>query len=192
MNDILSLTDDVKTFAKAHVNEARFEHSVRTANMCARLCRFYGLDESLGYLAGVGHDICKDFDDSELLRLSALDGNEISEIEKNKPSLLHGRAASIVLKKEFGIKNSDLLEAVAVHTFGKIDMCDLSKCLYIADKIEPGREHVTDEYLERLFKLSLDKMLLTVIEESISFLKGKGKKVAPETEKLVGYLREKN
>ncbi len=192
MADYLGITEKIDKFARKNVSESRYEHSVRTAKMCARLCRLYGLDESKGYLAGIAHDMCKNLSEEKMIYYASKDGHKISELEMKKTALLHGRAAAVMLRADFGISDEDILQAVAVHTFGQKGMCSLAKCLYIADKIEPGREHVTDEYLERLFKLNLDKMLLTVLNESVEYLGAKGKKVAPETQELIGSLNEKN
>ena len=71
--------------------------------MCARMCRQYGLDSRKGYLAGIGHDMCKDFSDKELIELAARDGFEIIDFERKKPALLHGRAAAVMLREKFKI-----------------------------------------------------------------------------------------
>ena len=67
-------------------------------------------------------------------------------------------------------------------------MCNLAKILFVADKIEPGREHITSSYIKKLLKQNLDDVIKTVLDDNISFLKKKGKKVAPETEMLYASL----
>ena len=42
--DYIEITEEVRKYTEAHVKKSRYEHSVRVAEMCARLCRFYGLD----------------------------------------------------------------------------------------------------------------------------------------------------
>ena len=163
MKDIIELTEEIRIFAQEHVKKSRYEHSIRVAETCARLCRMFALDDDVGYLAGVGHDMCKDFSDQELFYLAAKDGNPIIPYEKRNPALLHGRAAAVLMKEKFGIEDKDILEAVAYHTSGVMGMCDLSKCLFIADKIEPGRPQSTDEYRERLYKMNLDQMFYAVL-----------------------------
>ncbi|MCR5188325.1 MAG: bis(5'-nucleosyl)-tetraphosphatase (symmetrical) YqeK [Treponema sp.] len=185
MKDIIELTEEIRIFAQAHVKKSRYEHSIRVAETCARLCRMFGLDSDIGYLAGVGHDMCKDFSDQELLELAARDGNPIIAYEERNPELLHGRAAAVMMKESFGIEDKDILEAVAYHTSGVMDMCDLSKCLFIADKIEPGRPQSTDEYRERLYKMNLDQMFYAVLYENYSYVLKKGYELFPTTEALV-------
>lgn len=185
MKDIVELTEEIRIFAQEHVKKSRYEHSIRVAETCARLCRMFALDADVGYLAGVGHDMCKDFSDQELFDLAAKDGNPIIPYEKRNPALLHGRAAAVLMKEKFGIEDKDILEAVAYHTSGVMGMCDLSKCLFIADKIEPGRPQSTDEYRERLYKMNLDQMFYAVLYENYSYVLKKGYELFPTTEDLV-------
>jgi nicotinate-nucleotide adenylyltransferase len=185
MKDIIKLTEEIRIFAQEHVKKSRYEHSIRVAETCARLCRMFALDADVGYLAGIGHDMCKDFSDQELFDLAAKDGNPIIPYEKRNPALLHGRAAAVLMKEKFGIEDKDILEAVAYHTSGVMGMCDLSKCLFIADKIEPGRPQSTDEYRERLYKMNLDQMFYAVLYENYSYVLKKGYELFPTTEDLV-------
>lgn len=189
VSDIDLLTEKVRWYVKKSVSEKRYSHSVRTAEMCRKLCALYGLDEKTGYFAGISHDMCKNFKPEQLLSLAKEDGADVSELERKKPSLLHGRAAAVLLKNNFGVTDSSVLEAVANHTFGKTGMCSLAKVLYAADKIEPGREHVTEDYLARLLALSLDGLVKAVLEENIDYLRKKGSAVAQESEKLLESLQ---
>ncbi len=175
------LVEEVRKFTESSVSKQRYEHSLRTAETCSKLCKRFGLEDSKGYFAGLSHDMCKEFSSEELISLALKDGKPLSDLEKQKPSLLHGRAAAILLHKKFLVDDSQILEAVAVHTFGKPGMCELSKVLYVADKIEPGREHITEKYLAKLETLSLDELTCKVLQDNINHLLKKGRKVAPES-----------
>ncbi len=190
MIDYIKKTEEIREFTQEHVKKSRYEHSVRVAQMCARLCRQYGLDSRKGYLAGIGHDMCKDFSDQDLLELAARDGKEILDFDRKKPALLHGRAAAVMLKEKFKVLDQEILEAVANHTSGIIGMCDLTKCLFLADKIEPGRPQSTDEYREGLLALSLDEMLYSVLEENYEYITKKGYEVYPGTREMIEYYAE--
>ena len=97
-------------------------------------------------------------------------------------------ASAALLKKDFGVTDNEILEAVSVHTFGAPDMGNLAKILYVADKIEPGRPQVTEEYLDRLSNLSLDELVIFVLKENIEYLETRGKKISPATRKLLSAL----
>lgn len=175
------LTERVRKLVMESVGEERYKHSVRVAQTCARLCERFGLNEQVGFFVGIAHDMCKDMGEAELLETASRDGNPILKIEKSRPALLHGRAAAVLLKEDWGVDDPEILEAVANHTFGKAGMGDLAKLLYVADKIEPGRENVTPEYTARLMAMTINGMTAAVVSESMDYLKDKGKKIAAET-----------
>ena len=190
MIDYIEKTEEIRAFTQTHVKKSRYEHSVRVAEMCARMCRQYRLDARKGYLAGIGHDMCKDFSDEDLIELASHDGNPIIDFEKKKPSLLHGRAASVLMREKFKIVDPEILEAVANHTSGIIGMCNLTKCLFLADKIEPGRPQSTDEYRENLLAMTLDDMLYSVLEENYEYLTKHCCEIMPGTREMIDYYAE--
>ncbi len=190
MIDYIEKTEEIRAFTQAHVKKSRYEHSVRVAEMCARMCRQYGLDWRKGYLAGIGHDMCKDFSNEELFELAGRDGDEITDFERKKPALLHGRAAAVLLKERFKVYDQEILEAVANHTSGIVGMCDLTKCLFLADKIEPGRPQSTVDYRENLLAMSLDDMLYSVLLENYEYLTNRGYELYPGTIEITEYYKK--
>ena len=82
---------------------------------------------------------------------------------------------------DFGIEDEEIIEAVANHTFGKPGLSNLGILLYVADKIEPGREQVTPEYMERLLKMSLKDMAAFVVKESMDYVSGKKHRLSEAT-----------
>ena len=175
------LFNKISEYTKTVVKESRFEHSERTAKMLADLCKNYGLSEEKGWLAGIAHDMCKDVSDEKLFELARKDGKEISKMEQEMPFLLHGQAAAVRIQEMFGVTDPEIIDAIANHTFGSVDSCDLALLLFVADKIEPGRPQSTDEYRANLMSLSCHGIVLAVLEENIEYLKKRGKTVAPES-----------
>lgn len=192
MMDYDELSKKIEVFVKEHVKKSRFEHSVRVAETCVRLCRKLALDVKKGWFIGIAHDMCKDFPRDELQKLAEKDDMPIFDMEREKPSLFHGRAAAVYLKEEYGVTEQDVLEAIAVHVSGAVGMGDYAKILYIADKTEPGRDHLTAEYRAELMKLSLDGMMYKVINDNYEYIKSQGYCVYPGTEKLIQTLKEGN
>lgn len=187
-NSLDDKIEEIRKYTMAAVNESRYEHSVRTAETCEKLCEKCNIDPKRGYLAGIAHDMCKKMDDDLLMKFASKDGKPITQIEKDKPSLLHGRAAAVKIRQDFGIEDEEIIQAIANHTFGAENLCDLAKILYISDKIEPGREHITKDYLKKLFKLSLNEMVYTVLKENLDYLAKKGKSVSGLTMKFMKEL----
>ncbi len=185
---IKEITEKIRQYTLAAVTKDRYEHCLRTADFAVKLCRKYGVDEDAGYLAGLGHDMCKCMSDVLLISLALHDGYPITEIEKEKPSLLHGRAAAVKLKEDFLVNDTDILQAVACHTFGDSSLGNLGKIIYVSDKIEPGRSYITDDYYKKIAPMSLDKLTSFVITDCLNIQKKKKNKVSSATKAFLKSL----
>ena len=184
------LIQKITKYAEENEKPSRFEHSKRVALLAQRMCGLYGLEPEKGYLAGLFHDICKDMDEGLMTELSLTDGMGMSREEIQKPSLLHDRAAAVFLKKEFGLDDEEILEAVALHTLGSRNAGRLAKVVFAADKIEIGRPQSSEKYIDNLLSKSLDEMVLSVLEENFSYLREKGKTVAERSLEFAEELRK--
>ncbi len=174
------LIEKIRLYALSSLSVQRYEHSLRVANTAKNLCKHFGEDEKLGFLAGLSHDICKEMDKNLLERIATKEGAVLSETETRKPSLLHGRVCASVLQKQFLVENENVLEAVECHTFGKKNMCNIAKIVCIADKIEPGRPYMSSSKMKNLLKLRIDELLHTVLHEIIEVRRKKKDEVFPE------------
>ncbi|MDR1566574.1 MAG: nicotinate (nicotinamide) nucleotide adenylyltransferase [Treponema sp.] len=170
------------------LSPSRFLHSRNTALLAWDLCVRYCLDPLAGYLAGITHDMCKPMDDKDLVRLARKDGGTITRIEQEKPALLHGRAAAVLLTKNYGITDSGIIEAVRHHVTASRDMGGLAKVVYIADKIEVSRDWVDPALRDLSDTASLDRLFETVVEYTITCLRHQGKEVSRETLRLLAAL----
>jgi len=168
----------------------RFLHSRNTALLARDLCLRFGVNPKAGYLAGIAHDLAKQMEPKLLMKLVKDDGLPITDIEKGKPNLLHGRAAAVLLKERFCIHNKDVLEAVTFHTSGKENMCALTKTVYIADKIEVSRN--IDPALRKMcVNEDLDGILYAVLKKQVGKLQSKGVKLFEDTLRLLNKMKEK-
>ena len=184
---VKNLIQRVENEARANLNLTRYIHSRHTAllayDLCCRFKKDYpSLDPDLGYLVGIAHDLCKQLCDEEQIRLTKIYGGEISRIEKEKPSLLHGRACAVVLKDHFKINDNEVLEAIAVHTEGHKDMSPLAKILYIADKMEVSRLKVEPAVRNRILSGdTLDQILIMVLERAVFSLRDRKLELSKNT-----------
>lgn len=183
--------NEINDYAKAKLSTSRYKHSVQVANMCEELCVKAGYEKFKGYLAGISHDICKEISEKKMLKLAQKDDLPICKQEKDKTSLLHGRAAAILLKEKFYIDDEDVINAVRYHVSGNIKMNEFAMCLYIADKSEPTRPHITKEYLDNLFSMPIINMMDFVLTENIEYLKKKNYTIYEQTFLLQNEIKER-
>jgi len=116
-------------------------HSERVAATAAWLAGFYGVDAEDARVAGLLHDWHRDTEGAELERRAGECGVPVTEADLAVPYLLHGPVAAVELARDVPGLSDDILDAVATHTYGGADMTPLAMVVYIADVIEPDREH---------------------------------------------------
>jgi len=182
----------VEAAVRETLSTERFIHSKNTALHASDMCRRLGLDPAAGYLAGIAHDFAKQLDNKQILKIIKSAKHEISAMEKDKPNLLHGKAAAVLLKERFRIHNKDVLEAITYHTSGSPDMGLLAKVIYIADKTESSRN--IDYDLRKMCSTAtredeLDNILYIVLEKTILKLKAKELVLFEDTLMLINKMK---
>lgn len=161
---------EIISYIKEKLPGKRFDHVLGVKEAAVRLAEIYGEDKEKAKLAALIHDCAKKMSDTEILKLVEEDGYTPDWIEKESPQLLHGRAAAVIAKKQMGISDNLILDAVTYHTTGKVEMSLLDKIVYIADYIEPGRDFPGVEELRKKAVKNIDKALLMALENTIKYV----------------------
>lgn len=169
------------------LSPGRRRHSFAVAEMARKMCLDAGLDPGLGYLAGLAHDLAREMKTADCLRLAG-GRRACSALELEYPVLTHGRAAATLLRTELGVKNADILQAVEDHVTGRPGMQTLSRIVFAADALEPGRETMTPGLHYRAGKLALDQQVLLVLERTFAWLRREKRPIAPASLELYKEL----
>lgn len=132
----------------AKMSKKRFEHSLRVALFAEKLAIRYHLNPSRAYLMGLVHDVTKELDsETELLWMKA---NYESKVNIAK-ALYHQYTAEYYLINNFRINDKKILGAIKNHTSGEAIDC-YAMILYVADKLEPGRNYDCVALTELVYK----------------------------------------
>lgn len=131
--------DFIKKWISSKVSERRFKHIEGVATTAKQLAARAGCSVKLAELAGWLHDCCKEVKDKELISLATNFGLQLHPVEKINGHLLHGPVGACICREELGLTNTEVLGAIAEHTLGAVNMTTLSKVVFLADCIEPGR-----------------------------------------------------
>ena len=177
-------------YARERLSDKRFGHTVRVAETAERLARVHGLDPQKARLAGLLHDLARETDGDTLLRTATEHGVPIGEPEREKPMLLHGPVAAEVAEAELGVKDDAVLEAIRVHTTGEPGMGPLSLAVFVADKIEPGREGEWVEELRGLAEGDLGEAARESLKSSISHNEERERAIHPRSREALKWLQD--
>lgn len=154
------------------MSSKRFEHSIRVGLKAYELMQKHDKKKAIkGWVAGIYHDICKEFD-KERIEFLAYQKYNLEHTEHWK--ILHGIVAKYFLREIFNFDDEEILNAIANHTKpneNKEQLTTLDKVLFLADKLEPSRTEKDVSKIDEIRKLAnvnLDKAynkLLTTLNE---------------------------
>jgi predicted HD superfamily hydrolase involved in NAD metabolism len=179
---------EIEIYLKEHLNEQRFNHSLRVIDTAVKLAEYYGEDRNKARIAGLVHDAAKNMKDEEIINILENNGYNIDKIHKRTPNIMHGVAAGIIAKSQMGILDEDVLNSVIYHTTGRKNMSTLEKIIYISDYIEPMRNFPGVNELRELAYKDLDDALLLSFDNTIKYVISRGQLLLYDTIEARNYI----
>ncbi len=170
------------------VDEKRYVHSLGVRDTAAMLARRYGVSEEKARTAGILHDCAKNIPKDEGIARCEAAGVYLKPICYIEKGLIHSYLGAHIAKTEFGITDSEILDAIYYHTTGHEDMPPLTKIIYLSDMIEPGRKIPNLEELRRIAMEDIDEALIRSINSTITHVLGKGSVLDCDTVSARNFL----
>lgn len=124
---------------KSMLSPERFKHSLGVMETAAKLAAHYGADTQKARIAGILHDCAKNIPKNQALSICEQEGVVLKDICYAEKGLIHSYLGAHLAKTRFGINDIEILDAIYYHTTGHKNMTLLTKIIYLADMIEPGR-----------------------------------------------------
>ena len=174
--------ETIKEYLKENLSEKRYTHSLGVADEAVRLAKRYSIDIHKAYIAGLVHDCAKEIIPVRSIEL--LKGKYNVSLDDDMiavPRLLHGLLGAHIACSEFKIDDEDIFDAIRYHTTGKANMSNLTKIIYIADYIEPGRVYPDVDKLREITYRDIDEGILFSLDYTICDLVKKGIPIHPDT-----------
>lgn len=163
-----------KAFLKEWLSKKRYIHSVNVSEESVKLAKLYGGDVERAEYAGLLHDVCKELPPEEQHNLVIESKFAVCREELESRSLWHGIAGAYFIKREFGIEDIDIINAVRFHTVGRAGMSRLEEIVYLADLISADRDYKDVEKMRKLVYSNLEKAMLEAFKFSIESVLKKG------------------
>lgn len=161
---------DYQEIIRKKLSDKRYGHSVRVADVAEKLAISHGMDVEKARVAGLLHDYCKEWPKKELVKVAVEQQLLTSRQDLLMPQILHGPVAAYVLNEEGLVEDIDILQAIRYHTVGHPDMDDLTKIIFIADYIEPGRTTPNIDDLFGIAEKDLDRCVIEIIDRTAGYL----------------------
>jgi predicted HD superfamily hydrolase involved in NAD metabolism len=181
---------DADLFARERLSAKRYGHTVRVARTAEDLARSHDLDPARARLAALLHDAAREMTPEDFLDRAEEWGLPVGEPERENPKLLHGPVAAELARRELRVEDEEVLDAVREHTTGRPGMGPLSLVLFVADKIEPGRDYPSVERLRRLAREDLRRAAAESLRRSIAHNEERGRPTHPSSIETLGWLEK--
>lgn len=181
--------ESLKKQLKKSLSTERFSHSLGVSMTAVKLAKFYNVNEQSAYTAGLLHDCAKNFSIDEMMSKCEDYDVELDEFEKENTFLIHAKLGEKVAAIEYGINDPEILEAIKWHTLGCVGMSDLSKIIFVADMIEPGRNFKGIEELRNKAYDGLDNAVAACINSTIYFNNLRDRKIHPNAYAVLEWLK---
>lgn len=183
-----TLLENADNLARSRLSERRYGHTLRVADTAVDLARVHGLDRDRTRLAALLHDATRERRPEEFLRLAEAWELPVGGPERESPKLLHGPVAAEIARRELGVDDEEVLEAVRAHTTGRPFMGRIALALYVADKIEPARDYPSVERLRSLARENLYTATAESLRRSIDHNEERGRPIHPASRETLEWL----
>jgi len=104
----------------------------------------------------------------------------IDAFERAHPIVLHARLGAAIAQEAFAVHDAEVLSAIEKHTVAAARMSALDCALYLADALEPGRDHDTRDTWALALR-DLHAGMHAALVSSLQHLAQQGLSVAPQT-----------
>ena len=175
------LVNNLKGIIRDKLDDYRYNHSLCVADEALRLAAKYGADPLKAYIAGLLHDITKNYSADEHLQFAEKFDIMFSDVEKVSPNLWHAITGACYVEKVLGIEDTEIVGAIRYHTTAKADMGLLEKIIYLADFTSADRTYPDVDVMRRLVDVSLFDAIRYSLDYLVNDLARRGLTVHPDT-----------
>ena len=184
---------EIEKKLKKYLDKDRLIHTLGVMYTASALAMAHGADMEQAQIAGLLHDCAKCISNKKKLKLCMKNQIELSPSEKQNSFLIHAKLGAYIAKEQYKVSDAEVLSAIRWHTTGKENMTKLEKIVYIADYIEPHREKFEGlEEARRLAYSDLDMAIKVILEQTIDFVKQRGRLLHPLSLEALDYYQTKN
>ena len=187
----MTLEDKINEDLKKILDEKRYRHTLGVVKSAQELCKLYGEDAQKATLAALLHDVAKQMKKDEVQQKIEKYDIKLDEVEKETNQLKHAKVGRYIAEFEYGIKDSDILNAIDYHTTGRANMSKLEMIICLADYIDDTRSFDTVDEIRRLSKLNLEYALYYAINGTLINLAQENKQIHKNIIDCRNFLLEK-
>jgi predicted HD superfamily hydrolase involved in NAD metabolism len=165
---------------KKTFKSARFTHTRGVVKTIRSLAARHKVDPERAVKAAWLHDCAKALEREDMQPLLAR--AHLDAHEKALPALWHAPVGAFLARRDYGVKDLEILKAIRFHSTGAPGQTPLQKLLFVSDYIEPNRPAWPElPALRRLARRDLDAAWSQVLRHKLADLLRRGRPLHPRS-----------
>jgi predicted HD superfamily hydrolase involved in NAD metabolism len=129
--------DELGRILQARLKPGRLKHTQGVVKTAAKLAQIHGVSVPRARTAAWLHDCAKALPKEELK--AHLAASQADAQERAMPPLWHAPVGALLARREYGLRDAEVIKAIRFHSTGAPGMSPLQQVLFVADYIEPNR-----------------------------------------------------
>ncbi|MDO9630130.1 MAG: bis(5'-nucleosyl)-tetraphosphatase (symmetrical) YqeK [Acholeplasmataceae bacterium] len=170
-------------------HQKRLTHVFGVYETAVKLAEIHHVNIEKVSIAALFHDFAK-YDEIED-QVMHMDLKTIKQYAEY-PVIYHAMAAAIALEHEFHVRDQEILNGIRYHVWGRPNMSDLEKIIFISDSCEPNRNFSDSEMIFEMATKDLNQATEYCMKISIDHVIAKGINPSPEQMESYHYYKEVN
>ena len=166
------------------------DHLERVRESARALATIHSVPLEAAELAALGHDLARACSAETLLKQAREWHLDVHPIEEQIPILLHGPVAAAMLRRQCGVEDIRVLEAVRWHSTAVPGMGPVGLVVFLADKLEPHKLQRFGKLTEiaEVARVSLERAVVDYLTMEMTVLLKEGRLVHPTSIEARNHL----
>ena len=181
--------DEYRALLAERLPDKTLRHCVSVAEYMVSIAEVAGIEPEQAVTAGLLHDLCKAMQGPELIRAAERYEIAITPLHRKVPTLLHGPVAAEECRRDLGLEDTEVYDAICWHTTGKANWNRVGLALYVADFSEPLRTmSEAAEVRTLLTREGFDAALRFVVDTKVAYVRERFT-LDPDTKAFAEWVR---
>ena len=182
-------TDSIIKYIEENFSEKRKVHTYAVRDEALKLCEHWGADKEKAEVAALFHDMFRG-QSVEVINMYVKNLG-LADKYMDNPNLAHGKIAAVIMKRDYGVADPEIINAVSYHTTGRAGMSLLEKIIFIADAIEPNRDYPGVDNLRELAYTNLDDACIQSLQGTMDFLTANGIPIDKDSKEALSVIKSR-
>lgn len=179
--------EKLRRAVEKRLTAGRYAHSLAVCRRAMELAGRWGADWYAAGVAGLVHDVCKDMSRAAQLNYLRACGIIPDNLTMGNPAVWHAAAGAEYARRELGVRDEAILDAVRYHTTGRRAMSRLEQVVYVADLTSADRAYPDVARMRELSEQSLEAAVFYAVRHAVRTLSAAELPLTRETWEAYNY-----